>query len=248
MDGLYLQLIGVTAVEIYWLIGPWPIIGYVVAVLTSLFFTIDASNRKAFFQIFGITFIVCAVIGNIATALFSFNGPQPRTGSAAAAAQSFGLDSGRSYPLVIGGITGGSSGTVRANAGLFSARASADLQPATAVTLSFTSGNGVDSWMLTIPTDKITFHQDASAPASMTVILTNAMYGPQARWDDPMSDCHWGISNLAIGCVKWPLNPEPQLKPEIKKLGLPPVIAGNIYHVDITLPPDLYNQVAGIRS
>ena len=82
----------------------------------------------------------------------------------------------------------------------------------------------------------------------MTIVMTNAEYGINAnRWDDPMSDCHWGISNFAIGCVKWPLNTEPQLTSAAKQLGLPPVLAGNIYHVDITLPPDLYQQVAGIR-
>ena len=230
----------------YWLETPWPLFGYVIAVLVSLFFTIDAENRKEFFHFFGGVFVTLAVIGNIGTAVFSQAGPSPRVGSAVLAAGSFGFESGRSYPLVIGGTTGGTAGTVRTSVVLFSARTVADLQPATAVTLSFT--NGDSSWMLTVPTDKITWHQDTSAPASMTVDLTNAQYGDRSRWNDPISDCHWGISNLAIGCVKWPLNTMPQLTPAAKQLGLPPVVTGNIYHVDITLPPDLYNQVAGIRK
>ncbi len=236
----------------YWLLGsPWPLAGYFIAFIIAAFLALDARSFKEYFGLFLIGFTFLAAIGNVITAMIS---PLAETstlqGSYVSAARELGLESGKEYPLVVGDAGFDTDGTARVTPGLFYASAVTDLRPTNVITLSF-SHNGT-SWPITIPTadGDVSFHLKNNAPATMKVILLDWMYDPNdfVGWNDPVSKCHWGISNLAVGCVRWHLNPAPTLTSDAVTKGLPPIVGQGIYHADITLPTKLYNELFGFRQ
>jgi hypothetical protein len=236
----------------YWINNPTIPMLYIVAITGSLliayicsdeFARSDHQNTRYRLKVFVVAFLTCAVIGNAFTAAISpgahISDPRPITNRDAAA--HFGLQSSHSYPLVIGSKVGGASGSVITTSGFFSATTAVSLRPATAINVSFTHGDS--SWILTLSTDIITFHQKAGDP-SMVLTLNKHPYNA-AHWDKQYSGCHWGFLNLAVGCAKQLTRATIVMDTRADKLGLPTVISGSLVRADITLPPKLYAQIVG---
>lgn len=185
--------------------------------------------------------LVAIIAANLLTwGISAWNGStMSRTGNYQEAAAEFGLEDGRQYPLSIGGVYGGTQGSIS----YFSANAITDLRPATALNLSFSHEGR--SWITTIPTDLITFHIDNDKPSSVSVNLKHYSYGIEATWDNQLESYN-GLSNGMMGSV-YQFAHEIRLSEAGQRDGLAPVVNRGVTHVDITLSEALYNQVFSLR-
>ena len=148
-------------------------------------------------------------------------------------AEQLGLVSGTQYDLVLGGRTGGSSGSTSTTAisGLFSARATASSSssPASAISLGYT-------------VDK----------PSVTIWLggSSGDFGHTEYVDTyPYSSCEWRFHNLLPLCM-WPdydkWEPKLIVEQSTHDVGLAPLVSAGFDRAEITLTPEMYRQLLGI--
>ena len=167
-----------------------------------------------------------------------------------------GFDSGKQYPLLLGGRTGGSTGelSTTVHAGFFSATATVQnsTAPASAVSLSY-SYEG-KSYILELPTSRVTFVQSETATPSATIWLSGAQDYKlgEAKVDEskyPYRSCEWKFNNLLFMCLwpsyKWPA-PTPVINQHVLDVGLAPVVADSFDRAQITLTPEMYRQLLGV--
>src|SRR5690606_31744753 len=138
-------------------------------------------------------------------------------------AEQMGLGSGESYPLVLGGRTGGSAGGVNVTStvtsGLFSARTTTTMQgsttPASAVSLGCTYQE--KTYILDMPTSRITFIQSETEQPSVTIWLSGDStfeFGRKVYAPYSGTDCRWTFNNILWMCL-WPAYNEPGPTPKI---------------------------------
>lgn len=173
-------------------------------------------------------------------------------------AEQMGLVSGETYPLILGARVGGSTADINVattvTSGLFSARATTNLQvssaPASAISLSYTYQE--KTYILELPTSRVTFIQTESENPSVSVWLSGGSsykLGEKVYAEYSVTDCDWKFKNLLFMCL-WPPYDEPGPTAKITKsvtdVGLAPVIQASFDRATITLSPDAYKQLLGI--
>ncbi len=174
--------------------------------------------------------------------------------SNAEASEQLGLASGKTYDLVLGSRVGGSTGSTNATltSGLFSARAtvSGSTSPASAISLGYTVGE--KTYILELPTSKVTFIQSEIAKPSVTLWLEGGSFdfGHRTYSDSyPYKSCEWRFHNLLPLCM-WPSYDEWASKLVINQAtydtGLAPVVGAGFQRAEITLTPAMYRQLLGI--
>lgn len=173
-------------------------------------------------------------------------------------ADQMGLNSGKAYPLTLGGRVGGSSGDVTAttsvSSGMFSARATTTLQasssPASAVSLGYTYFG--KTYILELVTSHITFVLSETDSPTVAIWMSNGTsfkFGANRYKPYSVLKCKTTFHDLMLMCL-WPDYNEPGPYPTVSKhamdVGLAPVVQDGLDRATITLPPKMYRQLLGI--
>lgn len=162
---------------------------------------------------------------------------------------SFGLESGKEYPVSIGDKTTVSSGRVDYG-GLFYIKGAGEWTSGTSILVAFEGNNG--SYVLEVPISKITFNiQQDISEASMSVDVPKT---PEPRsvayWQHSYtcSDSIWRYGWVLMDCTALP--PSIVISDDVSRQGLAPVIADAFKGsagVRITLSPSMYNDILGAK-
>jgi len=201
-----------------------------------------AEARRVYAKILAFV-LVLLVLGGLANGLSyagSANSNNTPLAHASDVAKVFGLESGRPYPLVLGERLGGSAVSARAAAGWFTATASVNTQPGSAVSVSFTQGD--KSYILELPTAKVTFVQSKDAQPSVAIYLGNATGYPMKVTSD--TGCTTIIESGFLACRRV-VSYGVSISDDDLRHGLPPIVQGNLDSATITLTPDMYGKVLG---
>jgi hypothetical protein len=162
--------------------------------------------------------------------------------------KSFGLTSANEYPLVLGSRISGSSGSGYVSGSFFSVHGSSSEQPASAISVSFTHGDA--SYILEIPTAKITFKQ-SEGPSKVQLFLdTDTLYDwyteyPTAKTAFTYGACQPVVVNLWLNCVKPQTSATTVLNATVQRKGLSPLVAKHLDSAVITLTPEEYKLLLG---
>lgn len=162
---------------------------------------------------------------------------------------SFGLESGKEYPVVIGDRTTVDSGQV-SYSGMFYVKGAGEWTSSTAILTSFEGDNGY--YILEIPVSRVTFdvRQDV-AEASMSVDVPDTKQPEEvAYWQHSYtcSDNTWAYGWVQKNCSPNP--PQLVISDDVSRQGLSPVIADAFKEsagAKITLSPSMYNDILGSR-
>ena len=162
---------------------------------------------------------------------------------------SFGLESGKEYPIVIGDKTTVDSGQV-SYGGMFYIKGAGEWTSSTAILTSFEGDNGY--YILEIPVSRVTFdvRQDV-AEASMSVDVPDTKQPEEvAYWQHSYtcSDNTWAYGWVQKNCSPNP--PQLVISDDVSRQGLSPVIADAFKEsagAKITLSPSMYNDILGSR-
>lgn len=244
----------------------WVILVAIIGIIGAVFAFLIASNANRLTGViagtiglwlagYAVVTLIVIVFSSPAKPWTPQNEPLPYT----VAAEQLGFVSGEEYPLVIGERVGGSeegtnvSTTVRA--GLFSARATTVLQssssPASAVSFSYTHED--KSYILELPTSRITFIQSDTQDPSVTIWLNDEAtydFGESVYPAYEHTACTWTFNNILVMCL-WPSydrdsGMSPVLTQHTRDVGLAPVIQASFDHATIVLSSETYKQLLGI--
>ncbi|HVX24196.1 MAG TPA: hypothetical protein VG992_02535, partial [Candidatus Saccharimonadales bacterium] len=166
--------------------------------------------------------------------------PNPN-GNTIQEAQQFGLQSGQTYPLVLGARLGGSDTNVSAHAGLFSANVAVSSKPDSALSVSFEHAG--KSYLLELPTNEITFIQSTTKKPSVTLNLASHTVYSGLIVTTNYSHCHFEIHNFATTCSRRVLSRTYALSSTAQLRGLAAVVSRSFSSAVITLTPTMYQRV-----
>ena len=163
---------------------------------------------------------------------------------------SFGLESGKEYPIVIGDKTTVDSGQVSYGGGMFYVKGAGQWTSSTSILVAFEGDNGYS--ILEIPVSRVTFdvRQDV-AEASMSVDVPDTKQPEEvAYWQHSYtcSDNTWAYGWVQKNCSPNP--PQLVISDDVSRQGLSPVIADAFKEsagAKITLSPSMYNDILGSR-
>lgn len=162
---------------------------------------------------------------------------------------SFGLESGKEYPVVIGDRTTVDSGQV-SYSGMFYVKGAGEWTSSTAILTSFEGDNG--SYILEVPISKIVFDiQQNATGASMSVDVPDTKQPEEVAYWQHSYTC--GDNTWAYGWVQKNCSPNPPqlvISDDVSRQGLSPVIADAFKGsagAKITLSPSMYNDILGAK-
>lgn len=163
---------------------------------------------------------------------------------------SFGLESGREYPIIIGDKTTVSSGQVSYDGGAFYVKGEGEWASSTSILVSFEGNNG--SYVLEIPVSRVTFDvRQNIEEASMSVYVPGTEQPKEvAYWlhSYACSKDTWVYGWVQKNCTPNP--PQLVVSENTSRQGLSPVIADAFKEsagAKITLSPSMYNDILGSR-
>lgn len=189
---------------------------------------------------FLVVFAVCGGVINGFSYGVSLAPPSTQWASYAEVSEQFGLRSGHPYPLVLGERFGGARGHATARVGFFTARASVSMQPASAISVSFTEGDR--SYILELPVAKTTFIQTTNQAPSVTLHLTSdSTYVDKEAKTGP---CTTIIESGFLACSH-SIDYSVVMDPATQRRGLSPVVADGLDSATMVLTPEMYRQVLG---
>ena len=178
----------------------------IVATIVGLFMAIglvleqddEESNQSTTIGFFTKVIATMLVLYGIANAVLypmsSFDTKTKRASATIAQVTShYGLESDTQYPLKLGQRFAGTSGSMAVNGNFFFVHGSGSWTPATAISVGFASQG--ESYILEIPTSKITFVQSNEAKSSVSIHIDsdiNAGHNYVVRED--YSSCHARVS------------------------------------------------------
>lgn len=171
--------------------------------------------------------------------------------------QQFGFRSGKAYPLVLGNRFAGTSGDLHVSGGLFFVSADAHFAPATAVTIGF-DHNG-KSYMLELPTSKITFIKSDEAKPSVKLWIKHTRenfvyYNGSSKEGTGNIDtlvergytpCEPSWHNLVLLCDHKMDRKTVTIGKTIESRGLSPIVQEYFDRAEITLTSTQYNKLLG---
>lgn len=195
-------------------------------------------------------FIMWALVNMLSYADQTSRYKEERTGATLSdIVSSFGLESGKEYPVVIGDRTTVDSGQV-SYSGMFYVKGAGEWTSSTSILVAFEGNNG--SYVLEIPISKITFDiQRDVTEAFLSVDVPDTKQPEEvAYWQHSYtcSDNTW-----AYGWVQKNCSPNPfqlVISDDVSRQGLSPVIADAFKEsagAKITLSPSMYNDILGSR-
>lgn len=226
--------------------------------LQSRSFWINLDHRKSKkpryrWEIALILTIVVFGGGNILTTSFSPQGDAVRSVTAVDLASHFGLTSGKSYPLVLGERVSGAGGQATAEKfGLFYARMSVDLKPASSISVGFQHGK--DYYILELPVDSIKFRDGTTQSVTLLIKNVETTDNPDVDWGQnerivtKRSACQWTVYTAWHMCDQKLLTSHFKSLPEFENGGLGKVVSNFLAGAIITVPHDTYTQLLGAHS
>ena len=207
---------------------------------------------------------VCAlyVIANVVvysmTALPPRSESETRAATVAEISSHFGLESGKEYPLQLGERFAGTSGDMRVVGALFYTYGSGSWNPATGLSIGFSAEDG-RSYILEIPTAKVTFVQSETAEPSVKLDMGGGIWSNErdARVliHREMSSCSVVIDAGWWTCHRDTLSETKnyEVSDDLDRQGLAPVVAsafgrhGSDASAIVTLSPQAYNDLPNSR-
>ena len=207
---------------------------------------------------------VCAlyVIANVVvysmTALPPRSESETRAATIAEISSHFGLESGKEYPLQLGERFAGTSGDMRVVGALFYTYGSGSWNPATGLSIGFSAEDG-RSYILEIPTAKVTFVQSETAEPSVKLDMGGGIWSNErdARVliHREMSSCSVVIAAGWWTCHRDTLSETKnyEVSDDLDRQGLAPVVAsafgrhGSDASAIVTLSPQAYNDLPNSR-
>lgn len=207
---------------------------------------------------------VCAlyVIANVVvysmTALPPRSESETRAATIAEISSHFGLESGKEYPLQLGERFAGTSGDMRVVGTLFYTYGSGSWNPATGLSIGFSAEDG-RSYILEIPTAKVTFVQSETAEPSVKLDMGSGIWSNErdARVliHREMSSCSVVIDAGWWTCHRDTLSETKnyEVSDDLDRQGLAPVVAsafgrhGSDASAIVTLSPQAYNDLPNSR-
>ena len=207
---------------------------------------------------------VCAlyVIANVVvysmTALPPRSESETRAATVAEISSHFGLESGKEYPLQLGERFAGTSGDMRVVGALFYTYGSGSWNPATGLSIGFSAEDG-RSYILEIPTAKVTFVQSETAEPSVKLDMGGGIWSNErdARVliHREMSSCSVVIDAGWWTCRRDTLSETKnyEVSDDLDRQGLAPVVASAFGHhgsdasAIVTLSPQAYNDLLNSR-
>ena len=207
---------------------------------------------------------VCAlyVIANVVvysmTALPPRSESETRAATIAEISSHFGLESGKEYPLQLGERFAGTSGGMRVVGGIFYTYGSGSWNPATGLSIGFSAEDG-RSYILEIPTAKVTFVQSETAEPSVKLDMGGGIWSNErdARVliHREMSSCSVVIDAGWWTCHRDTLSETKnyEVSDDLDRQGLAPVVAsafgrhGSDASAIVTLSPQAYNDLPNSR-
>ena len=207
---------------------------------------------------------VCAlyVIANVVvysmTALPPRSESETRAATIAEISSHFGLESGKEYPLQLGERFAGTSGDMRVVGALFYTYGSGSWNPATGLSIEFSAEDG-RSYILEIPTAKVTFVQSETAEPSVKLDMGGGIWSNErdARVliHREMSSCPVVIDAGWWTCHRDTLSETKnyEVSDDLDRQGLAPVVAsafgrhGSDVSAIVTLSPQAYNDLPNSR-
>ena len=207
---------------------------------------------------------VCAlyVIANVVvysmTALPPRSESETRAATIAEISSHFGLESGKEYPLQLGERFAGTSGDMRVVGALFYTYGSGSWNPATGLSIGFSAEDG-RSYILEIPTAKVTFVQSETAEPSVKLDMGGGIWSNErdARVliHREMSSCSVVIDAGWWTCRRDTLSETKnyEVSDDLDRQGLAPVVASAFGHhgsdasAIVTLSPQAYNDLLNSR-
>lgn len=156
------------------------------------------------------------------------------------AAELFGLESGKVYPLVVGDKISGTTGTASAAAGWFYSSASISMQPSSAITVVFKKDD--KEWHLEIPTAKITFTINDAAPQTVKMTINENDNRTAARTPQKLNEYQHSacVGTSAVKC-------DAHLTDEGRIAGLAPIIQQALVGAELTVSQATADQLSGRR-
>lgn len=207
---------------------------------------------------------VCAlyVIANVVvysmTALPPRSESETRAATIAEISSHFGLESGKEYPLQLGERFAGTSGDMRVVGALFYTYGSGSWNPATGLSIGFSAEDG-RSYILEIPTAKVTFVQSETAEPSVKLDMGGGIWSNErdARVliHREMSSCSVVIDAGWWTCHRDTLSETKnyEVSDDLDRQGLAPVVAsafgrhGSDASAIVTLSLQAYNDLPNSR-
>ena len=207
---------------------------------------------------------VCAlyVIANVVvysmTALPPRSESETRAATIAEISSHFGLESGKEYPLQLGERFAGTSGDMRVVGALFYTYGSGSWNPATGLSIGFSAEDG-RSYILEIPTAKVTFVQSETAEPSVKLDMGGGIWSNErdARVliHREMSSCSVVIDAGWWTCHRDTLSETKnyEVSDDLDRQGLAPVVAsafgrhGSDASATVTLSPQAYSDLLNSR-
>lgn len=174
--------------------------------------------------------------------------PDPTVHAAAAA---YGLNSGQEYPVLIGDRADGTTGEGYFHSGLFGASGKFSVQPGSGVVVGYATEDG-NSYLLTLPADRVVFRQVEGAEPSMQLYLHDSVtdgYGEMSSVEVAPTTCDWKMNWFVLNrtCNYTPVNAPSELilSDNAERRGLAPLVTDHFDSAVITLPPELYQELVG---
>lgn len=224
---------------------PYIIFLFIALIVSATWGAYSEKFSLAVFQGAGI-FIACfgalAIVLNAVIYLFSLGYSESPYMRAGQFAESQGLKSGTAYPVVLGDRVAGSSGSAYVYGGIFTSSASVDIQPGSAVSMGFQSGNS--SYIFEIPMSQVTFKQSDDNESYVTFYLgddTGSSFGDSTV---KKTNCRNAVASVVL-VRRCDFVPTYHPYEDSLRRGLAPVVAGFLDSATIELSPELYQDVLG---
>lgn len=240
----------------------------VLATLVGFFVALDVAVNsnildddhlwRAVFKNMVVMYTIANVVVYIMTVSLSRSESETSSATIAEISSHFGLESGKEYPLQLGERFAGTSGGMRVVGGIFYTYGSGSWNPATGLSIGFSAEDG-RSYILEIPTAKVTFVQSETAEPSVKlnmgggvwsnerdarVLIHREMSGCSVVIDAGWWTCHRDILSETKNYVVYD---------DLDRRGLAPIVAsafgrdGSDASATITLSPQAYNDLLNGR-
>lgn len=164
---------------------------------------------------------------------------------------SFGLESGKEYPIVIGDKTTVDSGQVSYGGGMFYVKGEGRWTSSTSILVAFEGDNG--SYILEIPISRVTFDvRQNIEEASMSVYVPDTKQPEEVAYWQHSYTCNnstWSYGWVQANCTALPSRLI--VSNDVRSQGLATVLNGAFNKesagATIVLSPSMYNNILGIK-